>query len=125
MRNGPVVVALVADRDMSGTSVEVELFGHRANVAAGPAALAYLTGIPILPTSIRYERLHGWRRAAAGWPWGIVLTFHEPVWVDRSLPKPERLRVPSQAWVDAISASISADPADWHMMSPYFDQDLQ
>jgi lauroyl/myristoyl acyltransferase len=123
VRGGHVVVALVSDRDMSGTAVPVTLFGHEVHVAAGPAALAYVADIPILPLSIRYERLTGWRRIAAGWPWGIVLTFHDPVYVDRSLPRKERLQVATQAWVDAIADSLRDDPADWHMMMPYFNRE--
>ena len=52
------LVPLLADRDLTDNGVEVDLCGHRARMAAGPAALALMTRAPLLhPVSIRYERL--------------------------------------------------------------------
>jgi len=42
------ILALVADRDISGTGVEVDFFGMRVKVPRGPAALAVRTGAPIV-----------------------------------------------------------------------------
>lgn len=52
LRRGEVV-AIVADRDISGTGVEVLLFGHPARVPNGPATLAVLTGAPVLVGTLR------------------------------------------------------------------------
>jgi phosphatidylinositol dimannoside acyltransferase len=46
------LVALLADRDLSGRGVEVEMFGRRTKVPPGPAVLALRTGAPLLPAVI-------------------------------------------------------------------------
>ncbi len=43
------VVCLLADRDLQGGGPEVEFFGERTTMPAGPATLALRTGAPILP----------------------------------------------------------------------------
>ncbi|MGB5952778.1 MAG: phosphatidylinositol mannoside acyltransferase, partial [Ornithinimicrobium sp.] len=45
-------VPLLADRDLSDTGVTVDFCGHRAAMAAGPAALAVATGAPLRPVSV-------------------------------------------------------------------------
>jgi KDO2-lipid IV(A) lauroyltransferase len=46
LRNGGLV-GIVADRDLAGTGLAVELFGHPTTVPTGPAALALLTGAAV------------------------------------------------------------------------------
>jgi KDO2-lipid IV(A) lauroyltransferase len=46
LRNGEVV-ALAADRDLSGDGIEVTMFGHPTTMPAGPATLALRTGKPL------------------------------------------------------------------------------
>jgi lauroyl/myristoyl acyltransferase len=122
--SGPGVVPLLADRDLTRRGVEVDLFGYRARVAAGPAALAVSTGAPLYTASIHYERLRRERRRAAGSPWGIVIEFLP---VDTSLKgraRSERVATITQAWVDQVAAGIAAHPADWHMLQKVFVEDL-
>lgn len=52
------VVALLADRDILGDGVEVELFGARARLPRGPALLALRSGAPLLPCAV-YQLPHG------------------------------------------------------------------
>ncbi|QAY62753.1 phosphatidylinositol mannoside acyltransferase [Xylanimonas allomyrinae] len=128
---GGRLVPLLADRDLTATGVEVDLAGHRARVAAGPATLALAGGVDLLPTSITYERLHGARRRAAGTPWGIVITFHPPVPVpdvDPSLPGHVRRRTQvaamTQGWVDTLARTLRESTQDWHMLQRVFVDDL-
>jgi KDO2-lipid IV(A) lauroyltransferase len=123
-RTGPGVLPLLADRDLTAKGVEVDLFGRRARVAAGPAALAVTTGAPLVPTAITYERLRGARRRAAGTPWGIVVTFLPRVEVPTALPRAEQLQAVTQGWVDALAGAIHARPQDWHMLQRVFVEDL-
>lgn len=123
-RSGPGLLPLLADRDLTAKGLEVDLLGHRARVAAGPAALAVTTGAPLVPTAIRYERLHGARRRAAGGPWGIVIRFCAPVDAPADLPRGERVAALTQAWVDALGEQIHAYPQDWHMLQRVFVADL-
>ncbi|BDZ43464.1 lipid A biosynthesis lauroyl acyltransferase [Paraoerskovia sediminicola] len=117
------LVPLLADRDLGASGVEVDLFGHRARVAAGPAALA-VAGAPLFATNIYYERLRGARRAAAGSPWGIVLDFSPEVAVDRDLPRGEQVSATTQAWVTAYERALRTHPEDWHMLQRVFVDDL-
>ena len=49
------VVCLLCDRDIARTGVEVEFFGERTTLPAGPATLALRTGAPILPTAVYFS----------------------------------------------------------------------
>ncbi|MDC7120838.1 phosphatidylinositol mannoside acyltransferase [Cellulomonas fimi] len=123
-RGGAGVIPLLADRDLTAKGVEVDLFGHRARVAAGPAALAVSTGAPLFPVLVRYERLRGARRRAAGSPWGVTIEFSPVVPVPEGLPRAEQIRVMTQAWVDALADGIRRHPEDWHMLQRVFVDDL-
>ncbi|QGQ19404.1 phosphatidylinositol mannoside acyltransferase [Cellulomonas sp. JZ18] len=124
VRTGPGLLPLLADRDLTARGVEVDLFGRRARVAAGPAALSVSSGAPLVPTSITYERLHGARRRAAGSPWGIVITFGAVVPVPTDVPRADQVRAVTQAWVDRVAEAIHARPQDWHMLQRVFVEDL-
>ncbi|WP_372593419.1 phosphatidylinositol mannoside acyltransferase [Actinotalea sp.] len=122
-RSGGRLVPLLADRDLSERGVEVDLCGHRARVAAGPAALAVSTGAPLMVATLRHERLDAARRAVAGTRWGLVIDF-VPVDVP-DLPRGETVRALTQAWVDVLGADIAAHPTHWHMLQRVFLADLQ
>lgn len=123
-RTGPGVMPLLADRDLTARGVEVQLFGETARVAAGPAALTVMTGAPLCPVGITYERLAGGRRRRAGTPWGLVVEFFPAIAVPEDLPHRDRVQAVSQAWVDRLATVISAHPQDWHMLQRVFISDL-
>jgi lauroyl/myristoyl acyltransferase len=50
-RNEPV--GIIADRDLTGGGLDVDLFGARTRIPAGPALLAAETGAPIYVTGVR------------------------------------------------------------------------
>ena len=103
------LVPLLSDRDLSRTSVEVTLCGHRARMPRGPALLARRTGVDLVPVTLAYRGDD------------LEITFHEPV--------PHRdgddgLVAMMQQVADRFSAGITADPQDWHMMQRVFVDDL-
>jgi len=51
LRDGGLV-GLLCDRDIVGNGVEVEFFGERTTLPAGPATLALRTGAALLPTAV-------------------------------------------------------------------------
>ncbi|WP_282943856.1 phosphatidylinositol mannoside acyltransferase [Cellulomonas endometrii] len=118
------VLPLLADRDLTARGVEVDLFGERARVAAGPAALAVATGASLSTAVITYERLTGARRRAAGTSWGIVITFGRELTAPDDVPRSERVAALTQAWVDDLAVGIAAAPQDWHMLQKVFVADL-
>ncbi|MCL1870783.1 MAG: phosphatidylinositol mannoside acyltransferase [Promicromonosporaceae bacterium] len=130
-RAGKRIVPLLADRDLAATGVEVDLLGHRARVAAGPAALALAANVDLIPTMITYERLDRARRKVAGTPWGIVIEFSGPIPVpdvDPTLRGPDRRRaqtaIMTQGWVDAMARTLRESTEDWHMLQKVFIEDL-
>lgn len=112
----PGIIPLLADRDLTARGVEVELCGHTARMAPGPAALALAERRPLHPVSIRHER--------RGRGWGIVITFHPPVEVPTVGTTRERTIAMTQACADVLGAAITAHTSDWHMLQRVFLDDL-
>jgi KDO2-lipid IV(A) lauroyltransferase len=106
---GGGLVCLLADRDLSRTSIEVLLCGQPARMPRGPALLARRTGAPLVPVTLRYvER-------------DLEITFHAPV--------PHRdgdggLAAMTQGIADAFSGALREHAQDWHMMQKVFADDL-
>ncbi|MCP2265792.1 phosphatidylinositol mannoside acyltransferase [Promicromonospora thailandica] len=124
-KEGGRLIPLLSDRDLTSTGIEVDLAGHRARVAAGPALVGLEAGVPVHAVGITYERLHGARRRAAGTPWGIVIRFYPPLPVpDAALPRDERARLLTQGWVDQLAGTIVEHTQDWHMLQRVFVADL-
>lgn len=116
LRDG-VFVPLLADRDLSGRGVVVDLLGEPARIASGPAVLAGRTGSLLLPIGIAYER-----SGASPSGWGTVIRFHPPFEVPDD--SPEQVLAASQRVADGLSASIRHDPVDWHMLQTVFVADV-
>lgn len=112
----PGIIPLLADRDLTARGVEVELCGHLARMAPGPAALALAERRPLHPVSIRHER--------RGRGWGIVITFHPAVDVPETGTTRERATAMTQSCADVLGAAITAHTSDWHMLQRVFLDDL-
>ncbi len=106
------LVCIVSDRDLSAAGVEVELFGEKARIGAGPAALAVRTGAALMPVTLWFEP-DAWR--------GRIYP-EVPVPVDGS--QQEKVAAMSQQLAAAWQAGISDHPADWHMLQKVFVPDL-
>ena len=115
----PVLVPLLADRDLTARGIEVDLCGHRARMAAGPAALAIASGAALHPVSIHYEPVPGsdWRRR-------VVITFHDRVPDPGQGTTRERATAMTQQCADVLGGAISEHTADWHMLQRVFVEDL-
>lgn len=116
------LVPLLADRDLSAAGVEVNLAGHKALVAPGPAALAQVRGIPIYAAAIRHVRLRGAARKAAGSKWGIVVDVSPPLHTEKK--GRQGAADLTQQWVDWFGAWLRDNAEHWHMMQPLFVSDL-
>lgn len=99
------IVALVADRDLSGGGVEVEMFGRTRRMPAGPALLALSSGAPLLsgPT---YTIRDGWVE---------VLT---PVSIEPTGKRKDDIVALTRALAAAFEQAIAAAPPDWHLFQP-------
>ena len=100
------MVALVADRDLSGRGVEVEMFGARRKVPAGPALLSITSGAPILPAPTTTLD-HGWE-----------VRFEAPLEIERTGSLRADVTELSRMMAERFELAIAARPTDWHMFQP-------
>ena len=112
------VIALVADRDLSGSGIKVTMWGQQVRVAPGPAALSIATDTVLLPLGVYYERLRGKERRAARSRWGTVMDFG-PIVPVPSGAKLDRVPEMTREWAAFLAASISRHPEDWHMLQRF------
>jgi KDO2-lipid IV(A) lauroyltransferase len=100
------IVALVADRDLTGGGIEVEMFGAPRKMPAGPAVLALTSGAPLLVCEIRDE--------GGGWLCRVNPPLELPSTGDRKKDVEELTRRLAEGFERAISAA----PSEWHMFQP-------
>jgi KDO2-lipid IV(A) lauroyltransferase len=97
------LIALVADRDLSRSGVNVEFFGHPSRMPAGPALLAVKTGIPLVVAHVSYTDA------------GIHIDFSE-VEVPTEGEESQRVSKVVQRCADLFAKGIAEHPEDWHML---------
>jgi KDO2-lipid IV(A) lauroyltransferase len=103
------VVALVADRDLTGRGVEVPMFGRPRRLPAGPALLSLTTGAPILVTPV-YQVAGGWR-----------IVFSAPLEAEITGERRRDVAALTHRMGEAFERAISAAPADWHLFQPAWE----
>lgn len=113
---GAVIVPLVSDRDLTARGVEVDLCGHRARMAPGPAALSLVSRSDLYPVSIHYELHERGHRT--------VITFHDAVAVPTTGTTREKVTAMTQACATVLGSAISEHTEDWHMLQRVFVEDL-
>jgi KDO2-lipid IV(A) lauroyltransferase len=114
----PRIIALVADRDLSGSGIEVTMWGQQVKVAPGPAAVALAANRPLLPLMVYYERLTGTRRRAARSRWGVVMDFG-PLLQPSDFQGPDAVAELSREWAAWLGGAIARHPQDWHMLQRF------
>lgn len=97
------LIALVADRDLSHSGVDVNFFGRNARMPAGPALLAIKTGVPLIVAHVSYTVT------------GIHIDFHS-VAIASEGSEEEMIHSTVQKIADLFSTGIAQHPADWHML---------
>ncbi len=96
-------VALLADRDLSARGIEVEFFGGRTRMPAGPALLAIRTGAPLAAADLWFTETRTEGR----------VRWIEPA-TEGALDV--RVRETTQRLADAFALGIAEHPQDWHML---------
>jgi KDO2-lipid IV(A) lauroyltransferase len=112
---GNGIVCLLSDRDVGGGGVEVEFFGERTKLPAGPATLSLRTGAPILPTAIYYDDAQGGHN-------GIV---RPPLVLSRSGSLRDDVVAGTQALARELEGLIRLAPEQWHLMQPNWPSDWE
>jgi len=107
------VVPLVADRDLSSGGIEVEFFGEKTRMPAGPAMLAIRTKAPLYTVVLHNTGPTTSRGAVIG-----------PIDVPSEGSLTERLSTTMQRVADRFAEGIARQPEDWHMLQKLWLADL-
>ncbi|HEX2047325.1 MAG TPA: phosphatidylinositol mannoside acyltransferase [Acidimicrobiales bacterium] len=99
------IVALVSDRDITGGGVEVEFFGERTTLPAGPATLASRFGAPLLPTAVYFDG-----------------PGHHAV-VRPAVPSGGDVAAITQTLAHQLEDLIRGAPEQWHLFQPNWPSD--
>ena len=97
------LIALVADRDLSSSGIDVEFFGGVARMPAGPAIVAIRSGIPLVTAFVSYTEA------------GIHVNLQE-IEIPQSGDEESRIKATVQLCADNFAEGIKEFPHDWHMM---------
>jgi KDO2-lipid IV(A) lauroyltransferase len=107
------VVCLLSDRDLDGRGVEVEFFGERTTLPAGPATLGIRTGAPILPTAVYFTpRYNG--------HFGLV---RPPLDTTRTGSLRDDVVNVTQQLARELELLITRAPQQWHLFQPNWPSD--
>jgi KDO2-lipid IV(A) lauroyltransferase len=113
LREG-LVVGLLADRDLAGNGVEIEFFGEKTTLPAGPALLALRTGAALMTCAI-YQRPHGHYHAVLNPPLDSKRTGRLREDVGRLTADMAR----------ELEELIRVAPEQWHLFQPNWPSDRE
>lgn len=102
LREG-ALVALVADRDLSRSGINVDFFGAPARMPAGPALLALRTQAPLITAFVSYTDA------------GVHIDFKSVMLPSLGSEK-EMVQEIVQMTAKHFEAGIAQFPQDWHML---------
>jgi len=105
------LIVLVSDRDVGGSSVEVEFFGEKTFLPAGPATLALRTGATLLPVAV-YNKDNGCH--------GVV---RPAISLERKGKFRSDVQRITQIIADEMELLIRKAPEQWHLMQPNWPSD--
>ena len=104
------VIGLLCDRDILGNGIEVEFFGERLRLPAGPATLALRTGATLVAAACY---------SGPGRDHFAVIT--PPIAAERHGRLREDVTRVTQALAVELEGLIRRAPEQWHVLQPRFD----
>ena len=107
------VVCLLCDRDIQGGGIEVEFFGEKTTMPAGPATLALRTGAPILPTGVYFTNRRN----------GHLADIRRALPIERTGHLRDDIVRITQDLTRELEDLIRKAPEQWHMMQPNWPAD--
>ncbi|CAN5464662.1 phosphatidylinositol mannoside acyltransferase [soil metagenome] len=105
------ILTLLCDRDVSGDGIEVEFFGERTTLPAGPATIALRSGAPLIASTCYFDGLH--HQGVANPP------------IDTSRQGKFRADVQrvTQLLATELEGLIRLAPEQWHLLQPNWPSD--
>ncbi|WP_426572698.1 phosphatidylinositol mannoside acyltransferase [Aquihabitans sp. McL0605] len=105
------LLSLVCDRDIAGTGIEVEFFGERTTLPAGPATLALRSGAPLMAATCYFDGdTHR----------GVV---RPPIDTTRQGKLREDVARVTQVLAHELEELIRLAPEQWHLLQPNWPSD--
>ena len=111
LREDKELVALVADRDLSRSGINVRFFDKVARMPAGPAILAYDTEADLITAYVCYREK------------GIEVFFTPPIKINRNAERSTEITRITQVIAGRFEDAIRKEPASWHMQQRIFIDD--
>ena len=112
LRNNEVL-CLLSDRDITGGGIEVEFFGERTKLLAGPATLALRTGAALLPTAAYFTDRGVGHHGVIGAPMNC----------ERHGKLREDVHRITQELAYELETLIRRAPEQWHLLQPNWPSD--
>jgi KDO2-lipid IV(A) lauroyltransferase len=112
LRNNEVL-CLLSDRDITGGGIEVEFFGERTKLPAGPATLALRTGAALLPTAAYFTDRGVGHHGVIGAPMNC----------ERHGKLREDVQRITQDLAYELEILIRRAPEQWHLLQPNWPSD--
>jgi lauroyl/myristoyl acyltransferase len=106
------IVCLLCDRDLTGDGVEVEFFGERTTLPAGPATLALRTSAALLPVAAYFEPDRG-----------HLAVIGPPLPLAREGRLREDIARITQLLANEFEQLIRRAPRQWHLLPPNWPSD--
>lgn len=112
LRNNEVV-CLLCDRDIQGGGIEVEFFGERTTLPAGPAMLAMRANAPVFPAAVYFTEETD----------GHSAIVRPPLDLSRRASLRDDVSTATQQLANELEVLISHAPEQWHLFQPNWPSD--
>ncbi|MCL5052263.1 lysophospholipid acyltransferase family protein [Ferrimicrobium acidiphilum] len=107
LRHGKLV-ALVVDRDVSGTGEMVDFLGTRVPLSGGPGVISVMSGVPIYPVGT-FQRRSGRQE----------VRFYPPIYPPTDGTRADRVAEVMKQVAVAIEKIVKEEPGQWHNFQDY------
>ncbi|MCZ7533246.1 MAG: phosphatidylinositol mannoside acyltransferase [Acidimicrobiia bacterium] len=107
------VIALLADRDVTGRGLTTEFFGEETKMPSGPVGLAILTGAALIPVGVYFKEGAGHH-----------IEVHPPVEIPQREARDQTVAAGAALMARKLEEIISRDPPQWHLFQPNWPSDI-
>lgn len=104
------VVALMADRDLSGTGIPIQFFGRAVAFPRGPARFAIGSRAPVVFTFIRRRHDRSYE-----------LTYSPPIFPPTSGEREANVAALTQSFARIIESEVAKDPTQYTVFFPIWE----